>query len=45
MAVQSDQFAMRAFFNDLAIAYHGDRIGVAYGRQPVGDDDGGAAFA
>ena len=35
---------MRAFLDDAAFVHDDDTVGLAHGRQAVGDDDGGSAF-
>src|SRR5262249_60874978 len=44
-AVDGEQFLMRAALDDLAVLEHQDLVGAADGREPVGDDEGGAAGA
>lgn len=40
----ADEFLMGAAFHDAALLHHDDVVGVAYGGEPMGDDDTGAAL-
>ena len=41
LAVECEEFVVRALLDDAAVVEHDDRVGGADGRQPVGDHQGG----
>ena len=43
-SIPSYQLGMLSTFDDPAVVDDEDLVGVADGREPVGDDEGGAAF-
>ncbi len=43
-AAASDQALMRALLGEPAAVEHQDAVGVDHGRQPMGDDERGAAL-
>src|SRR2546421_3591195 len=43
MAIQGNQFGVRAAFDDFAVLQHKDAISEAYGAETVADENGGFA--